>query len=387
MTHAATWGVLLATLLLFPATMNAAESKSAKPTSPSRVYVGTYTGAKSKGIYTGLVQPDGTWSPLELAAELANPSFLALHPSGKYLYAVSEVNDPKLHGGAVVAYGIDPATGKLTLLNLQASGGDAPCHLAVDATGGSLLVANYGGGSVSAFPIATDGHLKDASSFIQHDGSSVNPQRQKGPHAHGIVFDKDNRLALVADLGIDKVVAYKFDPAKSDLDFNGCATAEVKPGAGPRHAAFHPNGKTLYVVNELDSTVSVFGCSSLHGKLKLTQALSTLPADFHGESFCAELEVHPSGKFLYASNRGHNSLAIFSVKGGGKLEYVKTVPCPGKTPRHFKIDPSGRFLCAEMQDSDLIVTYTINQKTGDLAETGQKVEVGAPVCLVFVPQS
>jgi 6-phosphogluconolactonase len=353
-----------------------------------QVYIGVYTGQKSKGIYSCRMNAsDGVWTPPELAAEVKNPSFLALHPNGRILYAVSEIGGSNgKPGGAVSAFRREPTSGRLTLLNQQPSSGDGPCHLVVDKTGQCLIVANYGSGSVAALPIGSDGRLGTPTSFVQHYGSSVNPQRQKEPHAHCVTLDAANRVALVADLGMDKVLGYPLDAAKADLDLKPCVIAELKPGAGPRHAAFHSKGKYLYVINELDSTVTAFEYRSGRETLKAAQSLSTLPPDFQGKNYPAEIEVHPSGKFLYGSNRGHDSIALFQVnERTGKLTWVEAVSCQGKSPRHFKIDPSGRFLYAALQDSDAIVTFAIDRGTGRLTPTGQKIPVGAPVCVIFAP--
>ncbi len=351
------------------------------------VYIGTYTGAKSKGIYVcRLNSREGSWTTPALAAEMPNPSFLVAHPNGHYLYAASEVNDPKLGGGAVMAYRIDSATGKLTALNRQPSGGDTPCHVVMDKTGHSLIVANYGGGSITAFPVSSDGSLGVAASFIQHHGASVNPQRQKGPHAHGTAFDRDNHLAWVADLGLDQVLGYPIDPTTAKMSTEAVATAQLPPGSGPRHVAFHPRAHFFYVLGELDSKVSLFEPQSPRETLQPIQTISALPEDFHGESYAAELEFHPSGKFLYTSNRGHNSIAVFLAdRKTGKLTWVQAAACPGKNPRHFKIDPAGRFLYAALQDSGLIVTYAIDQTTGRLSLTGPTCEIDQPVCVMFAP--
>lgn len=352
------------------------------------VYVGTYTGPKSKGIYAGRMNPsDGGWSTLELAAEIKNPSFLVVHPKGQFIYAASEVGDARnKQGGSVSAYRVEPGSGKLTLLNQQSSGGDSPCHLAVDKAGKCLIVANYGSGSVAVLPVAADGRLGPSASFVQHYGSSVNPQRQKEPHAHGITLDSANRLVLVTDLGLDKVLGYKLDAAVAEIELKPDVTAMLKPGAGPRHSALHPNGRFLYVINELDSTLTVFGSRPLRDALKTVQSVSTVPADFKGGNFPAELEIHPSGRFLYGSNRGHDSIAVFAVdERSGKLTWVEAVSCQGKTPRHFKIDPTGRYLYAALQDSDAIVPFRIDPGTGRLTATGPKIEVGSPVCVLMVP--
>jgi 6-phosphogluconolactonase len=369
-----------------------AESPS-QPTAPRNgnllVYVGTYTGGKSKGIY--LFQMDtatGRLTPAGVAAETANPSFLAIHPSRRYLYAVNEVGEfGGQKSGSVSAFAIAPGTGKLTLLNQEATGGDGPCHLIVDKTGKNVLVANYGGGSVAVLPIQPDGRLGKATTFIQHQGSSVNRQRQEGPHAHSAQLDAANRFAFVADLGLDKMFIYRFDPNRGTLTPNTPPAAPVALGAGPRHFAFHPNGRFAYVIDELNSTVTAFAYDAKTGELKTLQAASTLPEGFIGENSTAEVQVSPNGRFLYGSNRGHNSIAIFAINPQtGLLTYAGYEPTQGKTPRNFAIEPTGNYLIAANQDSDSLVVFRIDANTGRLKPTGQVVEAPMPVCVTFLKE-
>lgn len=353
---------------------------------PLRIYVGTYTSGASQGIYVG--QLDLTTGGLRLdgvAAETKNPSFLAIHPSRRFLYAVGEIGDfAGKRTGAVSAFRIEPATGRLELLNQQSSGGGGPCHLVVDPTGRNALVANYGGGSVSVLPIGEDGGLEPATAFMQHQGASVNPRRQQGPHAHSINLDAANRFALVADLGLDKILIYRFDPAAGTLAPNEPAWASVAAGAGPRHFAFHPNGKFAYVINELHSTLTAFHYDAARGALVQVQTVPTLPAPVEGNS-TAEVQVHPSGRFVYGSNRGHDSIAVFAVDAdNGRLTLVEHEPTQGKTPRNFGVDPTGRFLLACNQGSDTIVSFRIDPETGALTPTGHRLDVPAPVCVKFV---
>lgn len=351
----------------------------------STVYIGTYTGGNSKGIYVSKFDgANGTLSAPELAVETKNPSFLCLHPKGKYLYAVGEIDsfDGK-KSGAVSAYRIEPG-GKLSMINQQASEGTGPCHLALDRNGRCLMVANYGSGSIAVLPVSEDGKLGSATAKIQHAGSSVNLSRQAGPHAHYIIADPMNRFALTCDLGLDKVLVYKLDPAKASLMPNDPPSASVKPGEGPRHLAFHPSGKWVYVINEMGSSITAFSYDPKHALMKQLQMVSTVPADFKEHNTCAEIQMHPSGKFLYGSNRGHHSIAGFAVDAGtGKLSTLGHQGTEGKTPRHFAIDPSGKWLLAENQDSDSIVVLRLDDKTGKLQPTGEKVQVGKPVCVVF----
>ena len=380
------WPALACGLVYAPAMC----AEPARAGVPSLVYIGTYTGAKSKGIYVSRFDPaTGRLTPPELAAETASPSFLALRPDRRFLYAVGEsTNLGGKRGGAVSAFGLDPKTGKLTLLNHQPSGGLGPCHLAVDQTGKCLLVANYGSGSIAVLPIRSDGCLGDPGTIIQHHGSSVNLQRQAGPHAHFIIPDPANLFALTCDLGLDQVLVYRLDPAKASLAANDPPFATVKPGAGPRHLAFDPSGRFVFVINEMGSTLTAFAYDAKRGALKEVQTLSTLPAGFTEKSTCAEVQVHPSGKFVYGSNRGHDSIAVFSFdSASGELAPVEHQPTQGKNPRHFALDPTGRWLLAENQDSDSIVVFRVDAQTGRLTPAGQTVSVGKPVCVVFVPTS
>lgn len=352
------------------------------------VYFGTYTGTKSKGIYVSRLDPDtGQLSSPELVGEVTNPAFLALHPSGRFLYAVNEIASfQDQPGGSVSAFAINRDSGVLTLLNEESSRGAGPCHLTVDPSGRAVLVANYGGGSVAALPIQEDGRLGPATAYVQHTGSSVNPQRQKAPHAHGIYVDAANRYAFVPDLGIDQILVYRWDPALAALQPHDPPGIAVAPGSGPRHFAFHPRGHFAYVLNELLSTVTTFHYDAPRGTLQELQTLGTLPEDFSGNSTTAEIEVHPSGHFLYASNRGHDSLAIFRIDGTtGQLALVSHEPTQGRTPRNFSIDPSGHWLLAANQDSDNVVVFRVDSETGRLRATGQTVEIGAPVCVVYLP--
>lgn len=352
-----------------------------------RIYVGTYTGPKSQGIYqVRLDMATGKLDGLEVAGEVTNPSFLALHPTKPLLYCVSETaGTGGKKAGALSAFSIDPATGKLTLLNSQPSGGAGPCYVSVDPEGKAALAANYGSGSVGLLPIGPDGRLAEPSCTIQHAGSGPNPKRQQGPHAHCGDFDPTGRFALVADLGLDKVFVYKFDAAKGTLVANDPPAAVVAPGAGPRHVAFHPNGRVLYVINEMGNTVTAFQWDSKSGAAKEFQTVPTLPADFTGQNTTAEVMVHPSGKFLYGSNRGHDSIAIFAIAEDGTLKAAGHQPSGGKQPRYFGIDPTGTYLLAGHQSSDNIVVFKIDPATGGLKPTGSEVTVGAPVCLKFVP--
>jgi len=351
------------------------------------VYFGTYTGAKSKGIYVSRMNDEGKLAPPELVAEMTSPSYLAVHPNGKFLYAVGEVAKFKEQkAGAVASFAIDARSGKLTLLNQQSSGGPGPCHVALDEKGRCVVVANYGGGSVKSLPVKKDGSLGEPGTFIQHEGSSVNKSRQQAPHGHCILVDPSQKFALACDLGLDKVLIYKLDAAKATLTLNDPAFGSVPPGSGPRHMAFHPNGKFAYVINEMTCTMTAFTWDSKRGALKEIHTISTLPGELQRGYSTAEVYVHPNGKFVYGSNRGHDSIVVFACDAkSGQLTLVEHQPTQGKTPRHFAIDPKGKFLLAENQGSDSVVVFRIDSKTGKLTATGEKIEVGSPVCAVFVP--
>lgn len=355
----------------------------------ARVYIGTYTTKGSKGIYTCRFDlQSGTLGAPRLAAKTSNPSFLAPHPDGKHLYAVNEVTDFQGQAsGAVSAFEINAANGELVLLNQMSSRGTLPCHLVVDSTCRNVLVANYKSGSAAVLPVGNDGQLAEASTDIQHTGSSIHPARQSGPHAHSVCLSPDNRFAFVPDLGLDQVLAYRLDARQGTLAIHEAGLGKLKPGAGPRHAAFHPDGQHLYVVNELDSTITIFAFEPKTGALNQLQTLSTLPADFQGDSTAAEVRVHPQGRFLYASNRGHNSIAIFSISPiQGTLTPLGHVSTRGKKPRHFALDPTGCWLIAANQDSNSLVVFQFDPASGALTPTGQILEIPSPVCVSFAAQ-
>jgi 6-phosphogluconolactonase len=358
------------------------------------VYVGTYTGPKSQGIYVSRFDAaSGTLSAPSLAAETLNPTFLAVHPSLSTLYSAER---PVLYaanetgrgaqGGTIAAFALDRQTGQLTLLNSQSSRGSGPCHVSVDSWGRCVLAANYGSGSVAALPVRGDGSLGEAVGFVQHAGSSVNPGRQGGPHAHFIQPDPANRFALVCDLGLDQVLVYRLDAARATLEPNDPPFAALKRGAGPRHLAFHPKGRCAYVINELDSTLTAFSYDARRGTLREFQTVSALPEGWTNRNSTAEVEVHPSGRYLYGSNRGHDSIAVFALdQKTGRMRLLQHQSTLGKAPRNFAIDPTGQWLLAANQDTDNVVVFRIDPASGGLTPTGQSVQVGAPVCLKFVP--
>jgi 6-phosphogluconolactonase len=352
-------------------------------------FVGTYTSkTDSKGIYSfHFDSGTGRLTSMAAVATTPDPSFLTVAPNEKYLYAVNELGEfDGQKSGAVTSYSLDPKSGKLTPLNQVPSGGADPCYVSLDQAGQYLLVANYTGGSVSTFPIGSDGRIGPASAFVQHTGSGPNKERQEGPHAHFIASSFDNRFVFAVDLGLDEVVVYHFDPAKGSLTPNDPPFAKLAPGAGPRHLAFHPNGKFAYVLSEVNSTVTALAYDSKTGSFSTLQSLSTIPKDFTAHNDTAEIVVHPSGKFLYASNRGHDSIAEFTIDPvRGRVTPAGDFPTQGKEPRNFALDPTGKFLLAANQGSNNIVVFRIDQSTGALTATGQIAQVPAPVDIVFVP--
>lgn len=343
-----------------------------------RVYVGTYTSGDSKGIYQlEFDDSTGATSLAGLAVEAKNPSFLAVHPTMPVLYACSELEN----GAGVAAFAVDAASGRLTLMNGQPAGGSA-CHVAVSGNGRYAAVANYGAGSCSVYPVEASGALGSAIGTFQHEGSSVHPQRQTAPHAHSANFDASGRFVIVPDLGIDKLMIYKI--AGESVAPNDPPFAGVAAGSGPRHFDFHPTEPWAYVVNELGNTVTAFRWDGEKGVLETLGSAGTLPEDFAGENTTAHIEVHPSGKFLYASNRGHDSIAVFAIdQSTGMITAKGQTKTGGKTPRNFTQDPSGKFLLAANQNSNDIFVFKIDQDSGALTATGTRIEVPAPVCLVF----
>ncbi len=343
-------------------------------------YVGTYTrpGA-SKGIYRGVLNVEtGKISALQLVAETTNPSFLAIHPTGKFLYAATEGSS-----GEAEAYAV-AADGGLKFLNRQSAKGNGTCHIVVDAAGKNVLVANYGSGNVAVLPIQPDGSLGAATGSHQHTGSSVNPGRQKQPHAHAIYADAASKYVYSCDLGTDRIDGYKFDATKGTITLDETASAKVPPGSGPRHLALHPQQDTVYVINELLSSISGFRRDPSTGALSLIETVPTLPAGFTGQNSTAEIFVHPNGRTLYGSNRGHDSIVAFAISSDGQLALAGHTPAGVKTPRGFAIDPSGKWLLTAGQDSNDLAVLQIDTG-GKLAPTAQHAEVGAPVCIMFLP--
>ncbi|MFB3890579.1 MAG: lactonase family protein [Phycisphaerae bacterium] len=356
------------------------------PAGTVRMYIGTYMAPKSKGIYTlQLDLASGALTKPEMAGEAVNPSFLALHPSGKYLYAVSEVASfDGLKTGAVSAFAIDGKTFQLRLLNQKASEGIGPCHLIVDRDGKNVLVANYSGGTLAVLPIDSGGMLLLPADIRRHK-DQIEAAGKAQPHAHSINLDAAGKFAFAADLGLDRIFIYRYDSATGKLTPADPPAAALPPKSGPRHFAFRPDGKFAYVINETANTVVAFAYDATAGKLTEVQSISTLPAGFKGESFTAEVQVHPSGKFLYGSNRGHDSIAVFAIDAEtGKLSSIEYKSTQGKTPRNFGIDPTGAFLVAANQGSGTLVVFRIDAATGKLTPTGSTAEIPAPVCVKFL---
>jgi 6-phosphogluconolactonase len=347
------------------------------------LFIGTYTSGKSEGIYRYLFDDQtGTLSKFN-SFKCINPSFVTLDKTRTYLYVVNEVGEYEGQpGGYVSAFQIK--AGQFVFLNQQATHGADPCHLTVDQKRKCLLVANYTGGNITVLPIRSDGSLAPATEVKQHEGSGPKEQ-QKGPHAHCIILDRSERHALATDLGIDKVMIYRFDGNKGKLKPAKQPFVELQAGAGPRHLTFHPSGKYLYVINELDSSMAAFNYDEHKGRLTHIETVSTLPSDFSGVSYCADVHVSPSGAFLYGSNRGHNSIVVFAIDPQtGKLKLVEHVSTEGDWPRNFTIDPEGKFLLVANQRSDNVAIFSIDRQTGRLKLMSRDNTIPSPVCLRFL---
>jgi 6-phosphogluconolactonase len=365
--------------------ITAAAQDRSKKTNDLLLYVGTYTNGKSEGIYVYRMNPDdGELKPAATVKGVSNPSFLAIDPKRRFLYAANESGEfAGKKGGGVTAFTIDRKTGDLRKLNERNSPG-VPCHVSVHPSGKFVLAANYGGGNVVIYPVLADGRLGEPTDVAQHAGKGADPKRQGEPHAHCIMPDAAGRFAFAPDLGIDKVMIYRVDEKNGKLVPNGFAA--TKAGAGPRHFDFHPSGKFAYVINELDSTLTAFAYDNAKGALAESQTISTLPPNFSGTNFCADVHVHPSGKFVYGSNRGHDSVVAFAVdQSTGKLNLIAHESTRGKWPRNFAVDPAGAFLLVANQNTNNVVAFRIDQQTGKLTATGQTTEIPSPVCLKFMP--
>ena len=359
-----------------------------KPDKGYIMYVGTYTGHGSDGIYAYHFNPEnGELNPVGLVAKTDNPSFIAIDSAGRFLYAVNELdtfqNQP---AGAISVFAIDKKSGQLKLLQQISSLGAAPAHLSLDMTGRYLMVANYNGGNFAVFPIGSDGQLGSHTALIQDSGSSVNPGQQQVPHSHFIQATNNNRFVMTADLGIDKIIINRFDDKTGILTPAEKGFAQLEPGSGPRHIAFSPSGKFMYVLNELNSTVTVFSLNGETGEMQTKQVFSTLPENFTGNNSAAEIVTDAKGKFIYASNRGDNSIVRFSINSNdGNLKPEGWISSGGKTPRNFVIDPTGQWLFAANQDSDNIAVFRIDPANGRLNQVSDSTRLVAPVCIRFLP--
>ncbi|MGC4004299.1 MAG: lactonase family protein [Pirellulales bacterium] len=349
------------------------------------VYFGTYTGGKSQGIYTAKFDDaTGGLGEPKLLAKVENPSYIVFHPNGKVLYSVAEVDNHagvKGHGGIAVL--TKNTAGEWNVVATKTTAGAHPCHVSIDKDAKLLLVSNYTGGSLTAYKLDDAGMIVGEGAVSKHTGSSVNPNRQKEPHVHSARITLDGGWALVSDLGVDKIFAYKLDPKAQTVEKTEGGV--VAPGSGPRHTAMHPDGKTVFVINEMPCTLTAFDFVAKTGKLTEKQTLSTLPADekFQGKFSTAEVVVHPNGKFVYGSNRGHDTIAVFAIDDAGKLTLIQNQSTLGKTPRNFALDPSGKWLLCANQDSDDVHVFAVDQSTGKLSPAGKSIVVGKPVCVVF----
>jgi 6-phosphogluconolactonase len=359
------------------------------------VFIGTYTEpilfgtgkilqGKGEGIYVYKMDPSsGSLELCHIAPAGPNPSYLTFDSSHRFLYVVNELKEFEgVPSGTVSAFSVNPITGALQFLNRQLTHGTDPCHLTIDKTEKYVLVANFMSGSVCVLPIRADGSLGDATDVAQHQGSSLDPIRQAGPHAHAVMFDNTGRYAFVPDLGLDKLMIYKFDSDQGKLEPNDKSCVDLPVGAGPRQLVLHPSGKYAYLINELDSTVTAFQYNGKQGSLLEIQTLSTLPEEFRGASTCAELQISPSGRFLYGSNRGHDSIVIYGINPiNGTLSCIGHKHTQGKTPRHFIIDSKGVFLFVANQDTDNVITFKLDADSGELKATNNSTCVPTPVCI------
>jgi 6-phosphogluconolactonase len=372
------------TTCLHPALLLLAATSAALAAPAADMYVlfGSHGSGPGIGFSVARFDPaTGALTVPKLEVEAVQPAFFVIHPDGRHLYTCNSGSP-----GGISSYAIDPKTAHLTLVNRVPSGGDEPSYVCLDNTARFILVANYNTGNVAAFALKPDGGIGERTAFVQHTGHSVNPERQTHPYAHSIIIDPTNRFALVADLGTDKLVVYRFDEKTGSLTPNDPPFASVTPGSGPRHVKFHPNGRWVYAINEMGCTVTAFNWDSVRGALSEFQTVPTLPAGFHGVNTCAEVLVHPNGRFLYGSNRGHNSIAVFAIDAeNGRLTPVEHVPTRGKTPRNFAFDPSGSWIVCTNQDSDNAVVFRVDGTTGRLTQTGEPIPVPGPFCERFVP--
>ncbi|MGP8156760.1 MAG: lactonase family protein [Candidatus Acidiferrales bacterium] len=363
---------------------------AASPATPKEMWVffGTHVDQPGHGFSVARFDTrTGALTKLEFLQQSADPGFFVIARDGRHIYTANEVDT--YHGqptGFLSAYAVDPATAQMTLINEQLSAGAGPAYVSLDKTGRYLFVANYAGGTIAAFALNPDGGIGQRTAFFQHTGKSVNPARQNAPHPHSIRVDPTNHFALVPDLGLDKIFIYRFDASDGSLTPNDPPFATVAPGSGPRHLDFDPAGRFVYVMNEMAGKVTVFAWDSSHGALTEVQTISSLPEGFTGTNTSAEIRVHPSGRFLYCTNRGDNSIAVFKVNSAsGRLTFIQRVPTQGKMPRNFDFDPTAHWLLVANHDSDNVVLFKINLATGKLTPQGAPVSVPMPFAVRFLP--
>jgi len=356
------------------------------PAAEPVVFISAFASGYKAGIHAFRFDSKaGVLQPLHRTTDIQNPFFLAVSPDQRFLYAINAEKFGGEEDEFVTVYALEGRTGQLKRLNQQSTRGTASCYLDVDATGKTVVVANYASGSVASMPVKEDGSLGEAASFVQHSGSSIDPQRQKGPNAHSIVISQDNRFALAADLGIDKILIYQLDATQATLTPNEAQPfVKMQPGSGPRHIAFHPNGRHVYVINELANTVTSFDYAAASGTLAERQTISTLPAGFTGKSYTADLKITPDGRFLYGTNRGHDSIATYRIGEDGGLTLLSIDPSLGKGPQNLLITPDGEWLlCANMPGNSVIV-FRIDATSGKIAATGTPIEMPMPSCIRWV---
>lgn len=349
------------------------------------VFISAFAKGDEGAIYAYELDPEtGKLNEIERTSDVEHPFFLAVSPDNQYLYSI---HAPGKFSGKdnefVSAFKLEGRTGKMKLLNRQSSQGTASCYLDIDKSGKSVVVANYTTGSIASLPVNEDGSLREAATFVQHTGSSVNPKRQKEPHAHCSVISPDQKYVYAADLGLDKIMAYQLDAETATLTPNTQPFVRTVPGAGPRHLTFHPNGKQLYVINELKNSITEFDYDPKTGTLIEQETLSTLPEDFAGTSYCADLKITPDGKFLYGTNRGHHSLAAYRIEDDGELKLLEIKPSLGDGPQNLAITADGKFLiCANMPGNNVVV-FRIDQETGKLTSAGDPVSIPSPSCIMI----
>lgn len=350
------------------------------------VFVSAFKSGEEGAIHSYTFDSEsGTLTPAHRTADVENPFFMTLSDDGNLLYAIHALAFGGKENEEVAAYKVEGRSGKLSLLNRQSSKGTASCYLDIDSTGKAVVVANYSSGDVASYSIAEDGKLSESVSYFKHEGSSVDPKRQKGPNAHSIVVSPDNNYAFAADLGIDKVMIYQLDPETATITPNDPAFAKLPPGSGPRHSTFHPNGKFLYLINELANTVSVFGYNSETGALADLQIISTLPEGYEERTHTADLKITPDGRFLYGTNRGHDSIASYRIGEDGKLTLLKIQPSLGSGPQNLAILPDGKhMLCANMPGNNVVV-FKIDPETGALTAIGDPIDIPMPACIMIKP--